>query len=522
MASVATQVDVIVVGGGLSGLTAAREVRKQGLKVAVLEANDRVGGRTFTMTGPDYGWADLGASFVGSAQKHIVKLIDELGIKTIECFNDKDRVHYSKGRQFRYRSEWPTLWSNPLATWEVKEMTRRMDRMCREIPIDCPWEAPRAREWDQMTVQEFIVSNCWTEDAAEFLTSMCNINNTADAHELSLLFYLWYMRQGHGIDCLWAIKDGAQEWRVQGGTQQISIKMAKQLGGRVHLGDPVVYVQYTDQGVTVRTLGGKVFRGQYAILAVPPPTQLKMHFDPPLPPLRNSLLQRIPMGLVMKCLVFYDHPFWIEKGYNGFVTCYDGIEIVNHVTEDLKPGVRLAGVICFVYGDHAIKLSKFDTEGRKKAVCLSLARFYKSEEALVPAHYVDKLWSQEQYIGGCYTCYYPPGSLSRYGPALRAPIGKRIFLAGTETAMEWTGYMSGAVEAGQRAANEVLQAAGKVCSTERHLRHDEPERVQLSSSLLIPVLDFVRPNIRHLAAVVTAGIAITSTFLLFQTEPFLE
>ncbi|XP_046990529.1 amine oxidase [flavin-containing]-like [Schistocerca americana] len=523
------KVNVVVIGAGLSGLAAALELHKRGIEVTVLEALDRVGGRTFTLTpstehegsDKDYGWADLGASFVGPTQTHIMKLIKELGCELIPCLDALDRVHYSKGRHCQYNGPWPTFWkSNPLAAWDVVRMVRRMDKLCRQVPTDKPWNAPLAQEWDAITVREYLRKHCWTRDAVEFLESICQFNNTADAYEISLLYYLWYMHQGKGMDSLWSIKDGAQENRIQGGTQQISIKLAQKLEGCIHLNCPVVKVEYHGNTVKVQTLQGKEFVGSYVILATPPSVQMKIHFDPPLPPLRNGLLQRIPMGLVMKCLVFYEKQFWINQGYSGFVTCGDGIEIVSHVLEDIKPGVTLCGLICFIYGDQAIKLSKMSLEGRKTAVCLSLAKFYKSEEALIPAHYVDKMWSEEQYIGGCYTCYFPPGSLTRYGPALREPIGSRIFLAGTETALEWTGYMSGAVEAGERAATQILAAEGLISSNKvQQTKAPRNTEVQVPRFRLSDLwIDQLQPSLGRFAAVATATVALVTSLFAFQTE----
>jgi hypothetical protein len=69
-------------------------------------------------------------------------------------------------------------------------------------------------------------------------------------------------------------------------------------------------------------------------------------------------------------------------GYNGFVACKDGIEVIGNVGEDHKPGVSLYGLICFIYGHHAISLRKMEQSARRDVVCHSLAKFYDSQEAL--------------------------------------------------------------------------------------------------------------------------------------------
>lgn len=482
---------VIVIGAGLSGLSAAKLLHEHGVEVVVLEANDRVGGRTLTLTpsaeagDPQYGWVDLGGSYVGPTQNHILRMCKELGCETYLARDDHDSIYFSKGRKCCYSSLWPGFWwSNPFAALDLRTVIRKLDEMALQVPADRPWQASRAIEWDQITFKDFLKKHCWTRDARGFLEAMSVTNNTAEDHEMSLLFFLWYLHQAQGVNRIWPIKDGAQERKIIGGSQQLSIKIAEKLGERIHLKKAVVQIRYMDDGVMVKALDGKVFNGSYVIVAIPPPAHLKIHFDPPLPPLRHGLIQRCPMGLVIKCIVFYKSEFWIEKGYNGFVCCMDGVEVVGNVGEDCKPGVSLYGLICFIYGQHAISLRNMEQSARRDAVCRCLAKFYDSQEALEPAHYVDKLWLEEPYIGGCYTTYYPPGVLTQYGPAIREPIGSRIYIAGTETALQWTGYMNGAIEAGERAAREVLHAQGKISRSDIWVKEPEFSEVPVLSAQL--------------------------------------
>ncbi|KDR10637.1 Amine oxidase [flavin-containing] [Zootermopsis nevadensis] len=107
-------------------------------------------------------------------------------------------------------------------------------------------------------------------DAREFLEVMAVANNTAEDHEMSLLFFLWYLHQAQGVNHIWQIKGGAQECKIIGGSQQLSIKMAKNLGDRIHLKNAVVQIIHMNDGVMVKTLDGTVFNGSHVIMAIPP------------------------------------------------------------------------------------------------------------------------------------------------------------------------------------------------------------------------------------------------------------
>lgn len=243
---------------------------------------------------------------------------------------------------------------------------------------------------------------------------------------------------------------------------QISLKMAELLGDRVKLNSPVTSIAQSRSGVVVRTLDGKEYQGSHVIMAMAPPMQMRVHYSPPLPPQRNQLMQRMPMGSVWKCLVYYKEAFWRKIGYSGSMlfTLSEDCPVV-YTIDDTKPDGKYPAIIGFLPANKARCLVNRSPEERKQMIIKAYAAAMKTEEALHPIHYEEYNWAGEQYAGGCYTCMMPPGFLTTFRNAIREPVG-RLFFAGTETATHWSGYINGAIQAGERAAKEVLNAQGIV------------------------------------------------------------
>uniref|UniRef100_A0A3B4ED56 Amine oxidase n=2 Tax=Pygocentrus nattereri TaxID=42514 RepID=A0A3B4ED56_PYGNA len=473
--------DVIVIGGGISGLSAAKLLLESGLNPVVLEARDRVGGRTYTVQNKQTKWVDLGGAYVGPTQNRIFRLAKQYGVKTYKVNEEESLVHYVKGKSYPFKGPFPPVW-NPLALMDYNNLWRTMDNMGREIPNEAPWRAPHAEEWDKMTMQEFFDKVCWTSAARRFATLFVNVNVTSEPHEVSALWFLWYVKQCGGTMRIFSTTNGGQERKFVGGSSQISECMARELGDRVKLQSAVCSIDQTGDMVVVKTVSEETYKAKYVIVAIPPGLNLKIHFNPELPPLRNQLIHRVPMGSVIKCMVYYRENFWRKKGYCGSMVIEEEEAPIGLTLDDTKPDGTVPAIMGFILARKSRKLAGLTKEERKKRICEIYARVLGSEEALHPIHYEEKNWCEEEYSGGCYTAYFPPGILTQFGKVLREPVG-RLYFAGTETATEWSGYMEGAVQAGERASREILCAMGKLHSSQ--IWQPEPESVD------IPALPFV-------------------------------
>ncbi|XP_028902432.1 amine oxidase [flavin-containing] A isoform X1 [Ornithorhynchus anatinus] len=463
--------DVVVVGGGISGLSAAKLLTESGISVVVLEARDRVGGRTYTVRNKEVKYVDVGGAYIGPTQNRILRLSKELGIETYKVNVTERLIQHVKGKSYPFRGAFPPVW-NPIAYLDYNNLWRTMDHMGKEIPPEAPWDAPHAEEWDKMTMKELIDQICWTKTARQFATLFVNINVTSEPHEVSALWFLWYVKQCGGTTRIFSITNGGQERKFVGGSGLVSERIMERLGDLVKLGRPVVGIDQSGDNVIVETLNHEIFEGRYVISAVPPSLTAKIHFSPELPPQRNQLIHRLPMGAIIKCMMYYKEAFWRKMNYCGCMIIEDEDAPISISLDDTKPDDSVPAIMGFILTRKAHRLASLTKEERRRKICELYARVLGSDKALHPVHYEEKNWCEEQYSGGCYTAYFPPGIMTQYGRIIRQPVDK-IYFAGTETATQWSGYMEGAVQAGERAAREVLHAMGKITKSE--IWKTEPE-----------------------------------------------
>jgi monoamine oxidase len=453
----AKRADVIVIGAGFAGLTAARKLAAAGHSVIVLEARDRVGGRSHNLQLPGGAVTERGATFAGPTQDHILALAKEVGVGTFPTYDTGNNVYLNQGTRLTYPSNGPTG-TAPLDPTILAEMTATvalLDQMATEVPVDAPWKAAKAAEYDGQTLATWIRDRTATERFRRLVPAVTRPVFGAEPRELSLLFVLFYIAASGNesnpgtFERNFNTANGAQMWRFEGGTQRIAQLVARSL----HVKRTTVARRIVQNANGVRVeCDNLTVRGQRVIVAMPPTLAGRIDYHPALPAGRDQLTQRLGQGTLTKVTAVYDTPFWRAKGLTGTAVNADGLV---SATFDDSPENGSPGIIFgFVGGDSARAYEALSPAAGRAQVLSELATLF-GPEAASPKAFYDTRWTNEPFTRGCPVAIAGPGTLLAYGDRTRAPQG-RVHCAGTETSTFWNGYMDGAVRSGERAAAEVL------------------------------------------------------------------
>src|SRR6478736_9815676 len=456
--------DVVIVGAGPSGLTAARELKKAGLSVAVLEARDRVGGRTWTDT-VDGAMLEIGGQWVSPDQTALLGLLDELGLKTYDRYRAGKSVYIGAGgTRTLYTGE--TFPVSDTTAAEMDKLTALLDSLAAEIGATEPWAHPKARELDTISFHHWLRANSSDEEACNNIgLFIAGGMLTKPAHAFSALQAV-LMAASAGSFTHLTDEDFILDRRVVGGMQQVSLLQAQELGDDVVLDSPVRTINWepdADGGhrVTVESDRATV-NARFVIMAVPPNLYSRVSFNPPLPRRQHQMHQHQSLGLVIKVHAVYSSPFWREDGLSG--TAFGAGAIVQEVYDNTILEDPHGTLVGFVSDEKADAMFELSAEDRRRAILESIASFL-GEKALDPEVYYESDWGSEEWTRGAYAASYDLGGLHRYGKDQHAPVGP-IYWASSDLAAEGYQHVDGAVRMGQLTAARIVAAADRASVTQ--------------------------------------------------------
>ncbi|MBF4563074.1 FAD-dependent oxidoreductase [Microbacterium sp. VKM Ac-2870] len=442
--------DVVVIGAGAAGLTAANQLKKAGLSVAVLEARDRVGGRLWTDT-IEGAMLEIGGQWVSPDQDALKETIAELGLETFDRYREGDSVYVGPdGTAHRFTGDMFPV--SPETEKIIADVTARLDEMVAEIDPDRPWAHPNAAAWDTVSWDAWLHAQTDDDEAIRnlaFPTGSAML--TKPTHSFSLLQSL-LMAASAGSYTNLVDADFILDKRVVGGLQQVPLLLAERLAGDVFLGQPVRTLEYSAGEGVVAIAEGVTVRARHAILALAPVLYNRISFVPPLPRLQHQMHQHISMGFVIKVHAVYETPFWRDKGLSG--TAFSPYELSHEAYDNTNHGDERGTLVGFVSDRTADDLFRLSAAERKERILESLSHYY-GPEAKNPVVYYESDWGSEEWTRGAYAASFDLGGLHRYGADLRTPVGP-IHFACSDMAGAGYQHVDGAIRMGRLAASQIL------------------------------------------------------------------
>lgn len=441
--------DVVIVGAGLSGLNAARLLAKAGKKILVLEAQERVGGRTWSHQIGQNDFIDVGGQWIGKGHDYMYQLVAEAGLKTFPTFNQGKNIMRINGNNASFKGDVPPL--NLFTLLSTQKVLNKLDKKSSKILLETPWLSENAFEMDQQSLGNWIDETISNKKARILIKRAAEGELCQSVDNVSLLQVLTSARATGSFRQAEKVEDGALRDRILGGAQGVCNFLYSQVKNSVKLNCPVSFVNQMENHILIGNADFSV-KTKKVVITAPFPIVKNIKFTPELPNEKQILINSMEMGTVIKSHAVYITPFWRDKGFSGSSNCLD--ELVDISVDNSVSGSDRGIITSLIHADRAKALLKLSEQERKEVLLKAYSNLF-GEEAMKPVMFHDYSFTNNPWIGGAYSGYFKNGIFSKYGEHIAKPFGN-IHWAGTETSTLFKGFMEGAVLSGERVAKEIL------------------------------------------------------------------
>jgi monoamine oxidase len=433
-------VRVIVAGAGLAGLAAARELEARGADVTVIEARDRVGGRVWTIRSGfrQRQHAEAGADLIDGEQEAVKTLAGELGLTLSPILrrgfgfcgaNRRGRVCIQSVER-AFQPVWQPL-QQLIAHYKLTEQR---------------WDGGIARALGRRSVADWLTSINADSSVRSRFRGLRGLF-LADPEDLSLLALVDFFASGaFGAGHMFRVKDG---------NDRLATGIASRLRRRVQFGTILRSVSTKDGRITATvddSSGLQTMTAEYLIAALPASNLRQLEWDAAIPVPQRDAFTHLRYGPATRVLLQFARRFWRKLGRQN---AFGSDQPTGAVWDGNEQQTGPNGILSLLAGGRAsLELQAILAAEGTDGVARRLAWLGEPAETLSSRTIV---WEDDMWAGGGYA-YFDPLFTPVWRDWLARPAG-RVFFAGEHTSIRWQGYMSGAVESGQRAALELEAAA---------------------------------------------------------------